>query len=171
MKEVRIKLHDTPITAIAKMSDGNPGALTAMMVLMKEGEKIDPDDFMGGFGKILTLDSHGIYGTDIYILFSDICDRNPARTIAVLRAVQLGFFSESILVDACGRQDYSGRDMVDVKDLYQQVKERLPNFDPENIADYPEVIELLTFDGKDELIVGDAGDAGIEDPEEKNEES
>lgn len=134
MKEVRIKLHDTPITAIAKMSDGNPGAMTAMMELIANGEKIDPDSFMGGLGNILSLDTNGIYGTDIYVLFNDICDRNVARMISVLRAVQLGFLDSSKLADACSRQDYSGKDMIDVIAFYQQVKEQLPNFDPEDVG-------------------------------------
>jgi len=166
--DVRIELNDNLITAVAKMSDGNPGALQVCMELITQGEKIDPDAFGGGFGNILSLDTHGIYGTDIYVLNNDICDRNVARTIALLRAVQLGFFSADTLKSACSRQDYSGRDMVDVEGLYKQVKERLPNFDPENLA-FPvveltkddlkgETIELLTYDGKDELIVSDPED-------------
>lgn len=130
-REVKIKLTDTPMSAIAKMSDGNPGAATVLMHMLTEGGKIDPDDFMGGLGAIMALDSHAIYGTDIYVLHSDICGKELAKTLAVLRAVQLGFFKESVLQDACSRQDYSGRELVPVEELYEKVKERLPNFDAE----------------------------------------
>ena len=124
----KINLTDTPMSAIAKMSDGNPGAATVLVQMLAEGGKIDPDDFMEGMGAILALDSHAIYGTDIYVLHSDICGKELPKTIAVLRAVQLGFFNESVLQDACSRQDYSGRELVPVDELYEKVKERLPNF-------------------------------------------
>ena len=125
----RIQLTDNVISAVAKMSDGNPGAMTAMMEMIQNGERVDPDSFMGGFGCILSLDTHGIYGTDIYVLHSDICDRDLSKTLAVLRSVQLGFLHESTLKNACSRQDYSGKKMIPVKELYTKVKKRLPNFD------------------------------------------
>jgi hypothetical protein len=94
--------------------------------------KCDPDHFIGPIGSILSLDSHGIYGTDIYVLFSDICGKDVVKTCAVLRAVQLGLFEESKLQDACGRQDYSGREIIDPDDLLKKVQDRLPNFGKNN---------------------------------------
>lgn len=84
---------------------------------------------MGPFGPLLILDSNGIYGGDIYILFADLCGKDPVKALAVLRAVQLGILDGAVLADACSRQDYSGRQMVNVDELYRKVKERLPNFD------------------------------------------
>lgn len=124
----RIQLTDNVSSAVAKMSDGNPGAMAAMMEIIQNGAKIDPDGFMGGFGCILSLDTHGIYGSDIYVLHSDICDRDLPKTLAVLRSVQLGFLPESTLKNACSRQDYSGKTMVPVEELYAKVKKELPNF-------------------------------------------
>jgi hypothetical protein len=43
--------------------------------------------------------------------------------MAVLRAVQLGKFSGTVLADACHKQDYSGRKLVPVESLYKQVTE------------------------------------------------
>ena len=129
----RIELTDSMIDIATKMSDGNPGALTTIMELVKNGEEIDPMAFGGGMGTVLLLDTLGIYGTDIYVLWSDICGRNIAGTIAVVRAFQLGFLDKETLVDACSRQDYSGRDMIDVDAYYKQVKENLSNFDPNNV--------------------------------------
>jgi len=124
----RIKLEDTIVSAVMKMSDGNPGALSTLMEIYSKNPKIDPDDIIQGFGPILHLDSLGIYGTDIYILHNDICERDIVKTLAVLRAVQLGHFNGAILKDACHRQDRSGKSMVPVDELYAKVKERLPNF-------------------------------------------
>jgi hypothetical protein len=124
----RIQLNDNLQSIFIKMAEGNPGALTAMMQMFKATPTVDPDDIFGGLGVLLSLDSFGIYGTDIYVLFSDICDRDAAKTIAVLRATQLGLFSNVKLADACHRQDHSGREMVPVDELMAKVKERLPNF-------------------------------------------
>lgn len=128
----RIKLSDSIESAIIKMVEDNMGAMNVCMLLIKEGGKIDTQTIMGGFSFILDLDREGIYGTDIYVFWNDICNRELPKMMAVLRAVQLGFFNGRILADACHRQDYSGRDLVPVNDLYNKVIERLPNFDLSN---------------------------------------
>lgn len=125
----RIKLTDNSMDAIMKMSEGNPGAaILLMQMLSPEGDAIDPDAFGGGMGKILLLDTFGIYGTDIYVLHNDICERNMVYTFAILRACQLGFLRREILKDACGRQDRTGKDLIDVEFYYKKVKKQLPNF-------------------------------------------
>ncbi|CAK7041195.1 MAG: hypothetical protein PEPC_01758 [Peptostreptococcus russellii] len=128
----KIELSDSMSSAIAKMAEGNPGALNACISLLEESEKIDPQNIMGGLGYLLDLDKEGIYGTDIYVFWSDICNRETSKMIAVLRAIQLDFFSGRVLADACHRQNYSGRDMVPVEELYKKVIERLPEFDLDN---------------------------------------
>jgi len=123
----RIKLTDTTASSIAKMCDGNPGAMNVMMEMVQSND-IDPSAFMGGLGKILSLDTLGIYGSDIYVLHNDICQGNMILTFAVLRSHQLGFLSGPLLKDACSKQDRSGKEMIDVGVLYVKVKEQLPNF-------------------------------------------
>lgn len=125
----RINLQDSTMDAVIKMSDGNPGAMNVLMEILSKGKYIDPNDPMQGLGSVLMLDTLEIYGTDIYVLHNDICERNLARTLAVIRSTQLGFFDGSILKNACSRQDYSGKEMIPVHTLYMKVKERLPNFD------------------------------------------
>lgn len=128
----RITLSDSISSAISKMAEGNIGAVNACISLIEEGEKTDPQNMMGGFGCILDLDREGIYGTDIYVFWNDICNQETSKMMAVLRAVQLGFFSGRVLADACHRQDYSGRSMIPVEELYKMVTERLPVFDLAN---------------------------------------
>lgn len=125
----RIQLNDSFMDAVSKMSEYNFGAMEALTRLVSEGPAIDRDDPMGGMGLILFLDTLEIYGTDIYVLYSDICNKDLAKMIAVIRAVQKGLFKGSILKDACSRQDYSGRRFVPVDRLYNQVKAQFPNFD------------------------------------------
>lgn len=129
MENERIKLNDSVMDIVVKMSDGNPGAATVICELLIT--KIDSDMGLGGLGTILLLDSYGIYGTDIYILHNDICDRDLAKTMAVMRAAQFGYLDKNTLKDACHRQDRSGKALIPVDELYSKVKERLPNFNKE----------------------------------------
>ena len=109
----RITLRDTPLSAIAKMADGNPGAVNVMFRMIKEGGEIDPDSFMGGIGHILSLDTYKIYGHRIWMLFKDVCGENIEMTVAVLRACHFGFISEFDLnhaIDNCG----NGIDIINI---------------------------------------------------------
>ena len=129
----RIQLTDNGISAITKMSEGNPGAMRVLFEMVQlQSNEIDPDAFMGGMEKILSLDTLEIYGSAIYVLHNDICERNMIKMFAVLRAHQLGFLNGGLLRDACNRQDRSGKDIIDVDGLYTKVKERLPNFKQSN---------------------------------------
>jgi hypothetical protein len=103
----RIELTDSTQDVAVKMSEGNPGALTCIIELIH----LTND----GIGSILALDAYGIYGTDIYILWSDICDRNVNKMVNVLVATQQGKLSSSVLKDACSRQDYSGKKMIPIE--------------------------------------------------------
>ena len=93
MKE-RLELNDDLYSSLFKMSEGNPGALHALMESVKEGGKIDPQSALGGFGVLLSLDAIGIYGSSIYILYNDQCNRNIRDMMMLLRAYQLGFLSK-----------------------------------------------------------------------------
>ena len=124
MRRARITLEDSTLSAIVKVSEGNPGATYVCAELYKQGETIDPNAAMGGMAPILALDTHGIYGSRIWMLYKDVCGSNLALTVAMLRAVQLGFLSESILNHAI---DNYGEGL-DVAEMYKMVKERLPKF-------------------------------------------
>ena len=95
----RIELEDTFINAMMKMSEGNPGAATALMELVTETPKIDPQSAFGELSVLLSFDTHGIYGTEIYIIWNDKCDRDARKVNVLLRAVQLGILPESKLVE------------------------------------------------------------------------
>lgn len=117
----RLELNDNLMSMAMKMSDGNPGALTVVMSIYKHVEHIDPMGAMGGFGPILSLDTLGIYGPDIWMLYKDVCKENLPRTIGVLRAWQLGFVEAKTLKHAI--QNYG--DGIKVGVLCDQVVERL----------------------------------------------
>jgi len=134
--ETRIKLEDNLMTAVLKLLDGYPGALSALMEMAQNAPEVDPDSSSGVFSPLLSLDMHNIYGADVYVLWSDICRKCAVTALAVLRAAQLGFLPSAVLKDACSRQDRSGRSLINTKELYSSVKERLPNFDSQNLAKF-----------------------------------
>ena len=109
---------------VTTLSDGNPGALIAMMGMMTETKAIDPDNIMGGLGVLLSLDTHGIYGSRIWQLYSDVCKKDMHTTLGLLRAVQLGFLSEGKLNH--GIDNYG--EGLEIPALLAQVKEQLPDF-------------------------------------------
>lgn len=129
MNRARIELTDNPQQVLIKMSDGNPGALTAMLEIMKEGDAIDPQAFAGGLGAIMILDTWEIYGSSIYVLFNDKCDHDVRKMLMLMRATQLGHFSQVRLQQMAADQ---GREInlsdEEWADLDAKVCEQLEGF-------------------------------------------
>ncbi len=123
-KNTRLELTDSGMSAAMKMSEGNPGARRVVTDLMRNADKIDPMGGMGGFGPILNLDSFGIYGARIWMLYKNVCGEDYTATVGVLRACQLGLISKIVLNTAI---DNRGRGL-DVEETLKKVREQLPNF-------------------------------------------
>ena len=126
----RIELSDTGMDMIVKMSEGNPGAIMAMMGLLNDTSRIDPDAMLGGIGSVMALDTHEIYGTDIYILWSDKCGKDTRKMLMIMRAVQLGFMPEARLQEISADQTRQ----IDLSDeewdeMDAKVCERLDEFE------------------------------------------
>lgn len=126
----RIQLADRVGSALSKMSDGNIGAITVLGRIIKEGGAIDPDDLMGGFGNVLSLDTIGLYGSSIWLLYKDICGEDLRMMVGVLRAWQLGFISDRELRRAVegARAGLENPPKIDVSALVAKVEEKLPAF-------------------------------------------
>lgn len=107
-----------------KMSEVNPGALTVILKILADGSQIDPDSAMGGLGAILSLDSLGIYGSKIWMLYKDVCDCDLPRMLAVLRGWQLGFVKEPEIRHAVENRGAG----MSLEGICQKVAERLPKF-------------------------------------------
>lgn len=127
----RIDLTDSPMSAMMKMAEGNPGAITVLLKLLEQGEAIDPDAAFGGFANILSLDTHDIYGSEIWMFYKDLCGHDLTNMIGLMRAVQLGFLSESELRSAIQK----GAPSADwIAQNVAKVRERLPNFGKAEVA-------------------------------------
>ena len=146
-KDTKISLDDTAQDMVIKLSEGNPGALTVCMEILQRGGSIDPDGFGGGgAGLLLLFDSMSLYGSRIWMLYKDVCGEDLVKTVAMLRAWQLGLVSEDNLKHAI---DNYGNG-IDKDDLFKQVKDRLPNFD--SVTKPEEVIEEVISYPVEEVI-------------------
>lgn len=132
MHTPRIQLHMTgreilqemarePRTPYAREGGYNPGGLRVAMEIFQEGGKIDPDA-SDGLVHLLHLDTLGVYGSRLWMLYKDVCGQDLRKTIATIRAYQLGFVEPETLNAMID-------DGVEISDkILAQVKERLPDF-------------------------------------------
>jgi len=125
MQKERITLQDSMISSMMKLSEGNPGAINMILQCTKLVPTIDPDHLLGSFGFLLSLDSYGIYGSKIWILYKDVCHEDPEKVILLLRATQLGIFTRQKLQHSIENMNGS---TIDFEDLLKKVQEELPRF-------------------------------------------
>ena len=120
----RIGLKDTTTDVVTKLSEGNPGALSVCINLLKNTSNHDPDAIMGGTGSLLMLDTLNIYGSRIWMFYKDFCREEIGTMILMLRAFQLGFVTRLELNTAIDRMGTG----IDIEEITKKVKEFLPNF-------------------------------------------
>jgi hypothetical protein len=126
----RIDLTDSAMTAAIKLAEGNPGAISAICKMMQEAPAIDPDSAWREFGPLIALDSAGIYGSHIWLLWKDVCGQSAVNAETLFRASQLGIISQSA-VHAASRD---GQHSFDFAELLASVRKQLPNFAASAVA-------------------------------------
>jgi hypothetical protein len=126
MKRERIELTDNFLSACLKLAEGNPGAITAIADMCEQSPAIDPESAFGELAPLLSLDTHGIYGSQIWTLYKYVCSGNAIKTLACLRAVQLGLLPESMLMVAIANRGAS----LNTDEVLAGVRKRLPSFAP-----------------------------------------
>ncbi len=124
----RIKLDMNTMDILIELGEGNPGALNVLTVLLKDSAEIDPDAAMGSLHALLDLDTKGIYGPSIWMLFKDVCDQNITTLLAMQRCDQLGIhnWKESDLHDR--EKSLALREFAE--GAVALVQKQLPNFAP-----------------------------------------
>ncbi len=90
MGNEKIKFNMSTFEMAMVMSEGNPGALSVVMEMMK-----DPRGFMG----ILLCDSLDIRGEKLYMLHNDCCDRENEKFYRTLKMFNSGVFSTKEIQD------------------------------------------------------------------------
>ena len=126
-----LALEDTGKDILIKMSKGVPGAAIVLATLLKCNSIVDPDSGIGEFGTILMLDDMEVYGSDIWLLYKDICGENIVNLVGVVRAMQLGFISKEQIKAAIASRRTAAPIDLPVGELLKQVKARLAAFNLE----------------------------------------
>ena len=91
------------LNQILKLSKGNPGAMTFLMEIVNGNIQ----SAIFGLTIIPKITECNIVGTDLYVLWSDLCHKNIEKVAQLCRNTP-----NDVLIDACSRQDYSGRKLV-----------------------------------------------------------
>lgn len=127
--DTRIDIEDTIMSAVLKLAEGNPGAITVLAEIIKYGACVDPDALFGqtSLAYSLNLDSQHIYGSYIWVLYKNVCQENIVKFMAVLRAVQLGLISAEEVYYAILNQGICIQSSLE--QISNKVKKRLPSFD------------------------------------------
>lgn len=124
----RLKLTDTPLQMIVKLAEGNPGAAVACGNMASISTDVDPQAFAGPYTPLVSLDSFEIYGPRIWMLYKDVCGESTIKSLACLRAVQLGLLLRETLDYAIDNRGQG----VDRDEVLRMVQERLPLFGKEH---------------------------------------
>lgn len=122
--KTRITLADSKMECLTKMVEGNPGALRVLADILEQTGKIDPRNMMGGLGMIASLDNYGIYGSQIWMLYKDVCGQSIPKMVACLRACQLGLLPVATLTHAIQHRGAG----LDLAKVCTEVVQRLPSF-------------------------------------------
>ena len=120
----RVTLEMSIEDIVLALAEGNPGAARVCVELLAKGEEIDPDNALGGFGTMLLLDTLGLYGSRIWMLYKDVCGQDLVKMVAVLRAWQLAILTSGAIAHAI---DHRGEG-VDTDNVVSQVQEQCPGF-------------------------------------------
>lgn len=126
----RIELHDSWVDIIEKLGEGHPGASKVLCLLLRDRDLFQIGSPLGILQTFMALDSAGIFGEDIWILYKDICSESLDTFIAVLRATDFYFVTPEFLRAAVQWADHRV-DLINVIDLEEAIKElkdRLPDF-------------------------------------------
>lgn len=120
----RLTLEMTGQDMIMAVGGGNPGGLTVLINSIKLGPIVDPDSALGPFTFLMLCDTYGIYESEIWLLFKDVARENYAHAHGLLRAMQMGIVSPTVVKTAM--QNY-GRG-INVQEILDKLVEKLPSF-------------------------------------------
>jgi hypothetical protein len=127
MSETRIKLNMSTQDAVMALAEGNPGAMTVCMTLLREGAAIDPDAAFGGLANLLSLDTLNVYASRIWMFYKDFCKESIPNMIAVIRANQLGQLA-GVTEEKLNHAIDNYGEGLNLEDIMEAVQKELPLF-------------------------------------------
>jgi hypothetical protein len=72
----KIELNDTMLDIVTKMAEGNPGALSVLVEIIKRNDIID---------NILSLDDMNIRGCQIWVGYKDYCNKDIEKFVSSIK--------------------------------------------------------------------------------------
>ncbi len=116
---------------VMALCNGNPGAISVLSQLIKLGQlgEVDPENANREWCYLLALDELDLYGDAIWLLYSDICNRDIIKTAAALRAFQLGLVAELEIestINFC--RTGTGKNWLKDVDFIKAVQNLIPSF-------------------------------------------
>lgn len=125
----RIKSLNVNIIEIMKdFAEGNPGAVAAMVKIMESAETIDPDNALGALGVLFSLDNLDCYGSNIWLLYKDICKSNVTNVHIIFRAIGFGLLNDKeVRQDIENARTGEAREF-DFPELLKKIQEKIPDF-------------------------------------------
>jgi hypothetical protein len=111
---------DTLMDTMVKMSKGNPGAATVLGRLM-------PDVI-----PILTLDQLGVYGSDIWVLFKDVCRQDLDLMTLVLESYNRGWVTKGQIKETLSgmqnpKMGHPSPNLVPIDEIVERFKKEIGN--------------------------------------------
>lgn len=98
----------TPEEAVVLLAEGNPGAAKAVGQVCRAS---------GSYGPLNILDILGIYGSDIWVLYKDVCKENPVNMSILLLAHAAKVFEDDYVKNLIAGKDEPPTDYQAVKKL------------------------------------------------------
>lgn len=130
-KTSKIDLTKNPslMDCIISLSEGIPGAAVVLAESVKNNSIIDPINALGAWGPIVLLDSYNIYGSDIWILYKDICHQSISKFLGILRCAQVGIISSSDLTKGISESRNPEASLnKNLENHLKELKKLLPSF-------------------------------------------
>lgn len=90
------------MATMVNYSQGNPGALAFLVDLVKH-----PNSYASAQILETIKEYESLRGTNLYVLYSDLCNKDIEKVSDVLFLCP-----QDVVEDACSRQDYSGRELI-----------------------------------------------------------
>lgn len=91
MLDTKLGLTDSLQDIIIKLSEGNPGAMSFIFEIIKYQEN-NPIKLVEEF---LTIDSMHLYGSHLYMLWNDCCNRDVEKSLKIIKGYRLGNIKDS----------------------------------------------------------------------------
>jgi hypothetical protein len=88
-KSYRVSEGDEFSEAIGKMADGNLGAAVAMIEIGNAAEKSGSNPVV----PLIQMSKVGLRGSSIWMLYKDVCAKDPDRVVDILQRWEMGEIS------------------------------------------------------------------------------